>query len=195
MPQLYLASASARRAELLRQIGVPFAVCIADIDEQVLPEETPPAYVERLAKGKAQATLARLTDVHACVLGADTSVVLAGRILGKPHNLAATREILTSLSGQTHQVLTAIALANQQRCVSAVVSSWVSFRPLSAAEIDAYWATGEPQDKAGSYAIQGLGAVFIRHLAGSYSAVMGLPLFETAQLLADFGIGHWKPIC
>lgn len=193
MTMLYLASGSPRRRELLEQIGVPFSILPTSIDETPLPNEPAAAYVRRLACAKAQVGLASLAAPGATVvLGADTSVVLGGRILGKPQDRADALAMLTALSGQTHEVLTAVALANSLRCEVRVVSSQVSFRTLSAAEIEAYWASGEPQDKAGSYAIQGLGAVFVRDLCGSFSAVVGLPLCETAALLADFGIPCWQ---
>ncbi|MBA1271920.1 Maf family protein [Stutzerimonas azotifigens] len=192
MATLYLASASPRRAELLGQIGVPYTPLIAPIDESVLPDESPEAYVERLARAKAAAALAILdTPGDSCVLGADTAVVLDGRILGKPVDRHHAREMLEALSGREHQVLTGVAVAGAGRCLSQVVVSQVSFRPLSSAEIEAYWATGEPCDKAGAYGIQGFAAVFVSHMQGSYSAVVGLPLCETAQLLEAFGIGHW----
>ena len=193
MSMLYLASGSPRRRELLGQIGVPFSTLPTVIDETPLPNEAAAAYVQRLACAKAQAGLASLAvPGTAVVLGADTSVVLGGRILGKPESRAEALSMLAALSGQTHEVLTAVALANSQRCEVRVVSSQVSFRTLSTAEIEAYWASGEPQDKAGSYAIQGLGAVFVADLHGSFSAVVGLPLCETAALLADFGIPCWQ---
>ena len=193
MSMLYLASGSPRRRELLGQIGVPFTTLPTVIDETPLPNEPALDYVRRLACAKAQVGLASLAAPGAAVvLGADTSVVLDGRILGKPQDRADALAMLTALSGYTHEVLTAVALANSQRCEVRVVSSQVSFRPLSAAEIEAYWASGEPQDKAGSYAIQGLGAVFVADLHGSFSAVVGLPLCETAALLADFGIPCWQ---
>lgn len=193
MTMLYLASGSPRRRELLGQIGVPFSTLPSVIDETPLANEAAIAYVQRLAWAKAQAGLASLAAPGAAVvLGADTSVVLDGRILGKPQDRADALAMLTALSGQTHEVLTAVALANSRRCEVRVVSSQVSFRPLSVTEIEAYWASGEPQDKAGSYAIQGLGAVFVAQLHGSFSAVVGLPLCETAALLADFGIPCWQ---
>ena len=193
MSMLYLASGSPRRRELLGQIGVPFTTLPTVIDETPLPSEPAVDYVRRLACAKAQVGLASLAAPGAAVvLGADTSVVLDGRILGKPQDRADALAMLTALSGHTHEVLTAVALANSQRCEVRVVSSQVSFRPLSAVEIEAYWASGEPQDKAGSYAIQGLGAVFVADLHGSFSAVVGLPLCETAALLADFGIPCWQ---
>ena len=193
MSMLYLASGSPRRRELLGQIGVPFTTLPTVIDETPLSNEPAVDYVRRLACAKAQVGLASLAAPGAAVvLGADTSVVLDGRILGKPQDRADALSMLAALSGQTHEVLTAVALANSQRCEVRVVSSQVSFRTLSAAEIEAYWASGEPQDKAGSYAIQGLGAVFVADLHGSFSAVVGLPLCETAALLADFGIPCWQ---
>ena len=192
MPLLYLASGSPRRRELLTQIGVPFTALSAQIDETPFPEEPPQAYVERLARGKAEAGLALLINQHACVLGADTAVVLDGRILGKPLDEADALAMLLALSGREHEVLTAVAVANQQGCEALTVSSRVRFRPIQAHEAQAYWASGEPQDKAGSYAIQGLAAIFVEGLHGSYSAVVGLPLCETAELLSRFGIPCWQ---
>ncbi|MNF44096.1 Maf-like protein YhdE [compost metagenome] len=193
MSQLYLASASPRRRELLLQIGVPHRRVAAPIDESVLPDETPAAYVERLARAKAAAGLAALGLEDACVLGADTAVVLEGRILGKPLDRADGMAMLAALSGRTHEVLTAVAVADGARCRAQVVSSRVHFRPIAAAEQQAYWNTGEPLDKAGGYAIQGLAAIFVDRLEGSYSAVVGLPLAETAALLGEFGIACWQP--
>ena len=193
MASLHLASASPRRRELLAQIGVPFVTLIASIDETALPGEPAERYVERLAREKALAGLAALGDpADAVVLGADTAVVLDGRILGKPADRAECLATLVALSGREHQVLTAVALASAQRIESRVVVSRVRFRPLRAGEAEAYWATGEPCDKAGSYGIQGLAAVFVSQLEGSYSAVVGLPLCETAQLLGEFGIPCWQ---
>lgn len=195
MATLYLASGSPRRRELLTQIAVPFLTQIAPIDENALPGESPIAYVERLALSKAQAGLAALIDTtDAVVLGADTAVVLDGRILGKPTDRADALATLSDLSGRTHEVLTAVALVSRERQVSRVVTSQVTFRALSQAEIEAYWASGEPQDKAGCYGIQGLAAVFVSQLQGSYSAVVGLPLCETAALLAEFAIPCWQSL-
>jgi septum formation protein len=195
MATLYLASSSPRRRELLTQIGVAFTAHVVPIDESVLVGEAPAAYVERLARAKAHAALAELHAVdHAVVLGADTCVVLDGHILGKPTDQADAAAMLRALSGRSHQVLSAVALVSAQRVEAQVVSAEVSFRSISAAEIEAYWASGEPQDKAGSYAIQGLGAIFVRHLQGSYSAVVGLPLCETAALLAAFAIPCWQSL-
>ncbi|WP_394561579.1 Maf family protein [Aquipseudomonas alcaligenes] len=193
MATLHLASGSPRRRELLAQVGVPFVTLIASIDETALPDEPAERYVERLAREKALAGLASLPDAaDAIVLGADTAVVLDGRILGKPLDRADALATLVALSGREHQVLTAVALVAGQRVESRVVASRVRFRPLRPGEAEAYWATGEPCDKAGSYGIQGLAAVFVSQLEGSYSAVVGLPLCETVQLLEEFGISCWQ---
>lgn len=195
MATLYLASGSPRRRELLTQIAVPFLTQIAPINENALPGESPIAYVERLARAKGQAGLAALADTRdAVVLGADTAVVLDGRILGKPADRDEALATLSALSGRSHEVLTAVALVSHERVASRVVRSQVTFRPLSQAEIEAYWASGEPQDKAGCYGIQGLAAVFVSQLHGSYSAVVGLPLCETAALLAEFAIPCWQSL-
>lgn len=192
MPSLYLASASPRRSELLRQIGVSFTPCPVDIDETPLPGESSADYVQRLAREKAQAALARLGDGQPlCVLGADTTVTLDGRILGKPADRTEGLAMLALLSGRTHQVLTAVALADAGRCEVRLVESQVTFRTISPEEAERYWSTGEPADKAGGYGIQGLGAVFVRELRGSFSGVVGLPLCETAELLASFGVPCW----
>lgn len=195
MATLYLASGSPRRRELLTQIGVPFLTQIAPIDENALPGEPAAAYVERLAREKALAGLAALSGVDdAVVLGADTAVVLDGRILGKPVDRADALATLQALSGRRHDVLTAVALVSAERTLTQVVTSHVTFRALSVAEMEAYWASGEPQDKAGSYGIQGLAAIFVSELQGSYSAVVGLPLCETAALLAEFAIPCWQSL-
>ncbi|MFT0517547.1 Maf family protein [Pseudomonas faucium] len=191
MNPLYLASGSPRRRELLTQIGVPFTPVSAPIDETPLPGESAEAYVERLAVAKAEAGLASLGG-PAPTLGADTAVVLDGRILGKPENREHALAMLAELSGRAHQVLTAVAVSDGQRCQSLCVASNVRFRAISPAEAERYWASGEPVDKAGGYAIQGLGAVFVTGLEGSYSAVVGLPLSETAELLGQFGIACWQ---
>lgn len=191
MQALYLASGSPRRRELLQQIGVPFTVISAAIDETPLPDEAPRAYVERLALAKARAGAVQAGG-PGVVLGADTAVVLHGRILGKPVDEADALATLAAMSGQEHQVLTSVALVDGARSQVLSVSSRVRFRLISAVEAKAYWASGEPLDKAGGYAIQGLGAVFVESLQGSYSAVVGLPLCETAQLLGDFGIPCWQ---
>ncbi|QQZ42980.1 septum formation inhibitor Maf [Pseudomonas sp. SK3(2021)] len=194
MKSLYLASGSPRRRELLTQIGVPFTAINADIDETPLPDESPAAYVERLARDKAAAGHALIADgqATACVLGADTAVVLDGRILGKPLDQADAQSMLMALSDREHEVLTAIAVLDGQRCESRVVRSLVRFRAIGDDEAARYWASGEPRDKAGGYGIQGLAAVFVAGLNGSYSAVVGLPVCETAELLGHFGIPCWQ---
>ncbi|MEJ5863817.1 Maf family protein [Pseudomonas farsensis] len=191
MTQLYLASGSPRRRELLAQIGVPFTVVSAAIDETPLPGEAPGAYVERLARAKAVAGFGGIEGAGV-VLGADTTVVLDGTILGKPADREQALAMLGDLSGREHQVLTAVALTDGQRSLSLCVTSTVRFRAISFDEAWRYWASGEPVDKAGGYAIQGLGAVFVSHLQGSYSAVVGLPLSETAELLGQFAIPCWQ---
>lgn len=184
-----LASRSPRRQALLEQIGVPYAVVPADIDEARLAGEAPARYVERLARAKAEVVYAR--DGTGCpVLAADTTVALGERIYGKPDGAADGARMLLELAGRTHQVLTCVALAHAGGLESVLSVSEVSFGPIDAGACARYWATGEPADKAGGYAVQGLGALFIRHLSGSYSGVMGLPLRETAQLLDGAGIRH-----
>lgn len=190
MPSIILASASPRRAELLQQIGLNFSVHPADINEIPEPAETPEHYVERLAREKALAVADSSPDC--LVLGSDTSVVLDGVILGKPSDPAEARDTLARLSGATHKVMTAVALATQGDCQSCLVVTEVRFRALSPGEIEAYVASGEPMDKAGSYGIQGLGGIFVDELRGSYSAVVGLPLQETAALLAAAGYPVWR---
>jgi septum formation protein len=187
---LCLASASPRRRALLRQIGVPHLVYPADIDETAMPGEAPAAYVQRMARAKAVAVQAQRPSL--VVLAADTTVVIDGEICGKPHDEAAGVAMLLRLSGRAHQVLTAVALAAAAGVAARLCVSEVRFRALSALECHAYWRSGEPRDKAGGYAIQGFGAVFVEALSGSYSGVMGLPLFETAQLLVEAGIPCWQ---
>ena len=188
---LYLASRSPRRRELLAQLGLHPAQVSADVDETPRPGETAADYVRRLALAKARAGFEALPAEavrSAVVLGADTSVVVDGCILGKPRDRNEGLAMLERLSGREHQVLSAVALHDGQQADCRVQASRVRFRSLGAAEMERYWASGEPADKAGGYAIQGLGAVFVSDLRGSYSGVMGLPLFETAELLANFGI-------
>lgn len=191
MTPLYLASGSPRRRELLTQIGVPFSVVSAPVDETPLPGEGVSAYAVRLARAKAEAGLAQLSG-PGVVLGADTVVSTQARILGKPRDRAHALEMLGELSDDHHQVITAVAITDGQRCLDVCVGTHVYFRAISQAEALRYWETGEPLDKAGGYAIQGLGAVFVRELVGSYSTVVGLPLFETAQLLEQFSIACWQ---
>lgn len=188
LPCLILASASPRRRELLDQLGIAHRVIPADIPEQPAPDESPEAYVQRIAAEKSLAVWQAETQ-GLPVLAADTEVVLDGEILGKPRDFEHARWMLSQLSGREHRVLSAVSLRLGAQHWETLSTSTVTFRAISPAEIEAYWATGEPCDKAGAYAVQGRGAVFIRHLAGSYSGVMGLPLYETAALLAKIGLG------
>jgi septum formation protein len=190
-PRLILASASPRRRELLAQIGVPHRVWAADLDESLLDGEAPEAGAIRLAIAKARAVQA-VAGTALPVLGADTIVVLDGEPLGKPRDRADALGMLSRLSGRTHRVLSAVALATAAGVAHRLSVSSVRFRTLDAGECAAYWDTGEPRDKAGGYAIQGRGAVFIAALEGSFSGVMGLPLYETAELLAAAGIPCWE---
>lgn len=187
-PPVYLASASPRRRALLAQIGLDCEVLPADVDESVVPGEAPEDYVRRLALAKARAARARAARDAAPVVAADTAVVVAGAVLGKPADEADCARMLRLLSGATHRVLTAVAVVSSRGESLALSASEVDFRAIAPAEMAAYWRTGEPADKAGGYAVQGLGAVFIRALRGSFSGVMGLPLFETAGLLAAHGV-------
>jgi septum formation protein len=190
---VYLASASPRRRQLLAQIGVPFQVLSVDVDESIAGGESAERYVARLAQAKAEAGLARRTAArHGAVLGADTAVVAGGAILGKPADCADAERMLGLLSARTHEVLTAVALATDDGVLSHLSRSEVTFREIRPAEARDYWNTGESRDKAGAYAIQGYGAVFVSGLRGSYSGVMGLPLFETAQLLRAAGVPCWR---
>jgi septum formation protein len=184
---LLLASASPRRAALLRQIGLAFDVQPAALDERVLPGESPEAYVLRLARAKAAAVAApgRIT------LGADTAVVCDGQILGKPADAADNLAMLARLSGRAHQVHTAIALQAEGRSHALGVVTEVWFRQLSEREMQAYAAQGEGSDKAGGYGIQGIGGVFVSRIRGSYSAVVGLPLAELEVLLVEAGVDTW----
>ena len=188
-PVVCLASMSPRRSQLLAQIGVPHTVAAADVDERLLPAEAPTDYVARLARLKA--ATARQRGEALPVLAADTAVVLEGSVYGKPSSRGDGIAMLAALAGRTHQVLTAVALATGRGIVLRINCSSVRFRNIEQAEMEAYWETGEPKDKAGAYGIQGLAAVFIESLQGSYSGVMGLPLFETAELLRSAEIPRW----
>jgi septum formation protein len=185
---VYLASGSPRRRELLQQIGISFRVVAAEVDETQFPGEVPTAYVTRLAAAKADAGWkANPEAAHIPILAADTAVILDGKILGKPAGREDAGDMLCQLSGRTHEVLTAVALRTADGIHSSISRSEVTFRRITADEARAYWDTGEPRDKAGAYAIQGRAAIFIVDLRGSYSGVMGLPLFETAELLGHAG--------
>lgn len=191
VPHLYLASASPRRRELLRQMGVTYRLLRLAVDETPLAGESPHAYVARLALLKARTGCALLGRRRpAPVLGADTAVVVDEAILGKPRDRADGLAMLARLSGREHRVLSAVALATPTRDAVRIQESRVRFRELSPAECLAYWDSGEPQDKAGGYGIQGRAAAFIVELHGSYSGVMGLPLFETAELLREFSVHY-----
>jgi septum formation protein len=185
MISLYLASGSPRRRELLTQLGLQFERLITHVEEQRQPEEAAEVYVRRLASDKARAGVA-VAPQDLPVLGADTIVVLNGEVLEKPQDAAHAAEMLGKLSGQTHQVMTAVALADAQRELDCLVNTDVTFRKMTAEEISHYIASGEPMDKAGAYGIQGLGGNFVRKINGSYHAVVGLPLVETGELLSHF---------
>lgn len=195
MSDLYLASQSPRRRELLRQIGVRFTPLPVSVPERPEAGESPADYVQRLALEKARAGYQRVQSEQLPerpVLGADTVGVLAGKILEKPLDAEHGVAMLRRLSGQTHQVLSAVALCDGVAEQVRLSTTDVHFRPLSEIEIHAYWHSGEPADKAGGYAIQGLGAVFVRSLQGSYTGVVGLPLEETLELLRDFQVPWWQ---
>lgn len=184
---LHLASQSPRRRQLLQQLGVDFSVIDIEVPEHRTADESPQEYVSRVARDKARAGLTSLVaDAGDVVLGADTEVVLDGEVFGKPRDAAAAAAMLRRLSGRTHEVISALWLVANDRELAALSVSQVRFTALDAATIDAYVATGEPFGKAGGYAIQGGGAALVEHLAGSYSGVMGLPLFETARALREF---------
>lgn len=187
IPQLILASASPRRRELLDQIGVRYRVEVADIDEQELADESAEALVQRLAVEKAEAVWQR-GDQQLPVMGADTLGRLDGGLLVKPVDYEDAKVMLLKMAGCEHEILSAVALRTSDGVSVKLSRSYVRFRDISEAEILAYWETGEPCDKAGAYAIQGYGAIFAEQMRGSYSGIMGLPLFETAALLAEAGI-------
>ncbi len=184
---LCLASASPRRLALLEQLGLVCQQYPVDLDESIALGESATDYVLRLAEEKARAGQSR-SGSELPVLGSDTSVVFQGQILGKPKNEAHAVEMLMQLSGQTHQVMTGVAVCQGDRLQSVLSITEVKFRPLTRQECHAYWVTGEPEDKAGGYAIQGIAAIFVESVSGSYSNVVGLPLFETAELLKQYDI-------
>lgn len=191
---IYLASQSPRRSELLKQVGISFSVVSINIDETPIDSEDSKEYVVRLAKEKALAGWNAEKSLNKPVLGADTAVVIDGEILGKPQNNEDAKNMLNLLSARTHQVMTAVVLAvsskssSQPELREVISVSEVSFKRLSEQEIEEYVESGECHDKAGSYGIQGLAAAFITHLSGSYSGVMGLPLYETVELLKNASI-------
>lgn len=192
MQPIILASASPRRQELLSQIGVDFTVRAQDIDESIRAGESAHDYVVRMAVEKANSALVELDSnpdqAGSIVLAADTSVVCDGEVLGKPADEADALSMLLRLSGREHRVLSAVSVASHDQQRTILSQSRVRFRDIDRDEATQYYRSGEPEGKAGAYAIQGFGAVFVEQLLGSYSGVMGLPLYETAQLLADFDV-------
>jgi septum formation protein len=197
MPFIYLASQSPRRRQLLEQLGVAHELLLPDAQEDaesleaVLPNEAPATYVQRVTGLKLDAALARMKRrglPAAPVLCSDTTVALGRSIYGKPEDAADAQRMLTELSGTTHRVLTAVAIQKGRQRVASLSTSRVTFAPMSSAAIKAYVASGEPMGKAGAYAVQGAAAAFISHISGSYSGIMGLPMFETAQLLKALGL-------
>ncbi len=183
-PSILLASGSPRRKELLEQLGYQFSIVRTDVEEVRQTDESAYDYVVRLSKDKALAGVALATD--SVVIGSDTIVVCEQTVLEKPNDYQHAKEMLMRLSGRSHQVMTAVTVASKQKQETVVVTTDVWFKPLSEQEIEQYWQSGEPCDKAGSYAIQGIGGRFVTRIEGSYSAVVGLPLFETDQLLHKF---------
>jgi len=192
---MYLASQSPRRRELLTQIGIEFSVLAVDVEEQQQVTELAADYVSRLARDKAQAGVTALanaalaspmTGANNLVLGADTIVVYAGQVLEKPVDEADSLRMLSLLSANEHEVMTAVAIADNNHCMVELVTTKVQFRAISNSEMQDYWSTGEPKDKAGSYAIQGIAGKFVSYISGSYSAVVGLPLMQTEQLIQAF---------
>ncbi|MEM0910951.1 MAG: Maf family protein [Pseudomonadota bacterium] len=187
-PALILASASPRRQVLLSHLITDFQVQAADIEESALPDETPEALVKRLSQEKAEHIA--LKNHKACVLGSDTVVALESTILGKPRDEKDFLGIMDSLSGRWHHVYTAVSLVHRGLTKTVLATTQVEFTQLTKSEINHYWTTGEPQDKAGGYAIQGIGGQFVKQIRGSVSAVIGLPLVETKQLLREAGMYH-----
>ena len=196
MSFIYLASQSPRRRQLLEQLGVAYELLLPDEDEDaeslemVLPREAPKTYVQRVTQLKLDAALARMKRRKlpaAPILCSDTTVALGREILGKPQDAADAQRMLRTLSGQTHRVMTAVAIGSARKRVQALSTSQVRFAPLTPAQIQKYVASGEPMGKAGAYAVQGAAAGLIEHMSGSYSGIMGLPMFETAQLLRELG--------
>lgn len=188
MANLILASSSPRRIELLQQLGLVFDIHSPDIDESVLPNEPADQYVQRLAQAKASTVLSQYTD--ACVIAADTTLSIDGMIIGKPESKQHAFEVWSLLSGRKHNVLTGVCVANTHQQHQIVVCTSVEFQKLSLSDMEDYWATGEPLGKAGGYAIQGIAARYIPRIEGSYSNVVGLPLYETMQLFQAVNTQH-----
>lgn len=195
LPSIYLASQSPRRRELLQQIGVVHQVIDADVVEVPRTQESPSDYVQRLAREKAEAgfvSVKRLQLALKPVLGADTIVVINNEILEKPRDAEHAAIMLRKLAGATHQVMTAVAMISGDMQAIKLSVTDVVFRALDEHEIAAYWHTGEPRDKAGGYGIQGLGAVFVQQIRGSYTGVVGLPIEQTLELLQEFSVPWWQ---
>lgn len=189
---LYLASTSPRRRELLQQAGFAFSILPIAVDESRLSDETPENYVARMAREKAEAGVSQIAE--GLVIAADTIVVSGKEVLGKPANKADAMNMWRRLSGNEHTVMTAVAVAQGEEVRFDVVKTTVKFRAIAEEEMEAYWASGEPADKAGGYAIQGKGALFVTGINGSYSNVVGLPLLETAELLSSFSWSIWPAV-
>ena len=183
---LVLASSSPRRMEILNQLGIRYQAVSPMIDESLRYGESGEEYVRRLALDKASALA--MHELSPPILGADTAIVCRGEVFGKPQDFEQFKEMLEALSGSKHVVLSAVAVNNGKLSSVLVCETSVSFREITNQEINYYWRTGEPRDKAGGYAIQGKGAIFIKHISGSYSGVVGLPIFETSQLMKNFNI-------
>ena len=193
MQSLILASQSPRRAELLAQMGFEFSIIAADVDESALPEEAPTQLVSRLAQLKAQTILKQLNSEilkQSVVLAADTIVVIDEEVMGKPSGFDEFHRMMQALSGATHTVMTAISVCDTKKVESNLICTDVTFCHLNEADIDRYWQSGEPKDKAGGYGIQAIGGQFVKTINGSYSAVVGLPMVETREMLAEFGVGQ-----
>lgn len=197
-PQLFLASASPRRAELLTQVGVGFVQRAANIVEALKIDEGASEFVVRMAREKADVILQQLSNelppsefMASWVLASDTSIVLNGEVLGKPVDECHARAMWQAMSGKEHKVLTSLCLMSGEQCLERLSINTVMFTHLSDAQMAAYWQSGEPQDKAGAYAIQGKAALWIKEISGSYSSIMGLPLFDTGELLSAAGFELW----
>jgi len=185
---IYLASSSPQRVALLKQIGIIFEQVNVDVPEVLGANEACDDYICRLAVDKAQAAMVGRVDSDAVFIGADTVILIKGQILEKPTDELDARNMLLQLSGKTHNVKTAVAVCNNKNCEVIVQSNQVVMGKIDNHDITAYWQTGEPHNKAGAYGIQGIGAQFITHIEGSYSGIMGLPIYETVQLLKHFGV-------
>lgn len=188
MTKIILASKSPRRKDLLNSIGIKFTQKSYDIDESIIDEELPDDYLNRIIESKFASAIADTEDIEQILVVADTVVIYNGSIMGKPIGKEDAARMLSLLSDSTHEVRTIVKVGNAPKSVVEIVRSEVRFRDLSLVEIEAYWNSGEPADKAGAYAIQGIGGIFVKHIVGSYSNIVGLPLYETAGLLKQVGV-------